>query len=128
MTLRLTPPEMGTVRIHLEVQGATVRAQFHAETEPARQLLQQQLTHLRQGLENQGLAVERLTVQAMQPTSHAPHHHAHADASPQDGRSRGEYNGQPHGQGQSDGDRHPQQDDAPRQRWRRFQQVLNEMA
>ncbi len=35
VTLRLTPPEMGTVRIQLQIQSGTVNAQFHTETESA---------------------------------------------------------------------------------------------
>ncbi|MEM1099444.1 MAG: flagellar hook-length control protein FliK, partial [Planctomycetota bacterium] len=47
VTLRLTPPEMGTVRIQMQIQGTQVAAQFHAETDAARSLLQQQLGQLR---------------------------------------------------------------------------------
>jgi flagellar hook-length control protein FliK len=69
VTLRLTPPEMGTVRIQLSLQGTTVSALFHAETEAGRKLLNQQLTQLRQSLEGQGLSVDRLGVQALSSSS-----------------------------------------------------------
>ncbi|MEM7577020.1 MAG: flagellar hook-length control protein FliK, partial [Planctomycetota bacterium] len=65
VTLRLTPPEMGTVRIQMQLQGTQVTAQFHAETGAARNLLQQQLGQLRTALEGQGLSVDRLGVQSM---------------------------------------------------------------
>ena len=65
VTLRLTPPELGTVRIQLSMQGTTVSAQFHAETASARTLLTQQLAQLKGGLEAQGLTVEKIGVQAM---------------------------------------------------------------
>lgn len=65
VTLRLTPPEMGTVRIQMQLQGTQVTAQFHAETDAARSMLQQQLGQLRSALEGQGLSVERLGVQSM---------------------------------------------------------------
>lgn len=65
LTLRLTPPELGTVRIELQIAGGTLAANFHAETEPARAMLTQQMSHLRRALEAQGLNVERLSVQTM---------------------------------------------------------------
>ena len=116
MTLRLTPAEMGTVRIQMQLQGATVSAQFHTETESARSMLHQQITQLRQALEGQGLSVERLTVQTM-PTSSgsmAQHHggqqqgQSPTEQSPQDGRSRG-FTGHDQQRG-GDGQREQRQD------------------
>ncbi len=63
LTLRLTPPELGTVRINLQLQGASVSADFLAESDAGGRLLTKQLTQLRSALENQGLTVERLGVQ-----------------------------------------------------------------
>ncbi|MEM8781669.1 MAG: flagellar hook-length control protein FliK [Planctomycetota bacterium] len=65
VTLRLTPPEMGTVRIQMQLQGTQVTAQFHAETDAAQRLLTQQLGQLRTALEGQGLTVDRIGVQSM---------------------------------------------------------------
>jgi len=100
VTLRLTPPEMGTVRIQLQLQGASVSAQFHAETESARSLLTQQLGQLRSTLEASGLNVDKLGVQAM-GGSGASGLNTQSDSSsdqssrdPSDGRSRGRF-GQP---------------------------------
>ena len=107
VTLRLTPPDLGTVRIQLNLQGANVTAQFHAETESARTLLTQQLAQLKSSLEAQGLNVEKIGVQAMSGTQNASQlnqqHQSgqqsqqHADA---DGRSRGQHQQSP-GQQQS---------------------------
>ncbi len=88
LTLRLTPPEMGTVRIQMQIQHASVNAQFHTETEVARSLIQQQLAQLRQSLENHGLVVERITVQPMQ-SSGSSQAHGQEQQDSQDGRSRG---------------------------------------
>lgn len=92
VTLRLTPPEMGTVRIQLQIQNGTVNAQFHAETESTRTMLNQQLSQLRSSLEHQGLSVDRLSVQPMQPSSNATLQHESQndrEGQPHDGRSRG---------------------------------------
>ena len=97
VTLRLTPPEMGTVRIQLNLQGTKVSAQFHAETDSAQRLLTQQLGQLRTSLESQGLNVERLGVQAMNASSNSSGLQQQANGdSPQsqansDGRSRGQF-------------------------------------
>ena len=65
VTLRLSPPEMGIVRIEMQMNHGTVNAQLHTEHESARTLLSQQLGHLRYALEAQGLSVERLHVQTI---------------------------------------------------------------
>ncbi len=104
VTLRLTPPEMGTVRIQLQMQNGTVTAQFHAETESTRTLLSQQMSQLRSSLEQQGLTVDRLGVQTMSQTSGSNlHNESQSDREGQanDGRSRGGFTRQ--------GDNHPQQ-------------------
>ncbi|MEZ6192795.1 MAG: flagellar hook-length control protein FliK [Phycisphaerales bacterium] len=103
VTLRLTPPEMGTVRIQLQIQNGTVNAQFHAETESTRTMLNQQLSHLRTALENQGLSVDRLGVQTMQNSSGSNlqnESESGRDGQANDGRSRGGFTHQGNRQGQ----------------------------
>ena len=101
LTLRLTPPELGTVRIELQMRGGSLAASFHAESEPARAMLLQQMSHLRRALESQGLSVERLSVQTLGEPSGG---RAGSDAGGEpgrggggetagDGRSRGSYGG-----------------------------------
>ncbi len=95
VTLRLSPPELGFVRIELQVSQGTVSASLQSETPHVQQLLNQQLAQLRSSLENQGLTVERLQVQNL-PTN--TNNSANSDASPDhraptdDGRSRGHFN------------------------------------
>ena len=99
VTLRLTPPELGTVRIQLNLQGTSVTAQFHAETESARTLLTQQLAQLKTNLEGQGLSVEKIGVQSMAGPTNASNTSQQQSASQQqsqhqpdaDGRSRGQH-------------------------------------
>ena len=98
VTLRLTPPDLGTLRINLQINGARVSAGFQIESEAARTLLTQQIGQLRTSLENAGLSVERLSVQSM--TSSSPSGLQHQGGqSATDGRSRGEYTSQHHGRG-----------------------------
>jgi len=130
VTLRLTPPEMGTVRIQLQLQGGTVAAQFHAESNAARGLLTQQLAQLRTALEGQGLQVDRLSVHPMshshsgtaqQETGTNQQGSPHSQQSANDGRSRGQWSsggGQGHGRDPSDGD---SQDESSGRRDRGFE-------
>jgi len=69
VTLRLTPPEMGTVRIQMQITGTNVSASFHAESSSAQTLLTTQLAQLRTSLESKGMSVERLSVQPMASTT-----------------------------------------------------------
>ena len=120
VTLRLTPPELGTVRIELTVTGSRVAAQLHTQNDAARNMLQQQLAQLRHGLEAQGLQVERLGVQSQAGSNQAQ---AQSEQSPHDGRSRGEHHGQSsHRREQpNQGDRHAEGGD-------RFDELLDEQA
>jgi hypothetical protein len=125
MTLRLTPPEMGTVRIQMQMQGPTVSAQMHTETDGARQLLNQQLGQLRQVLESQGLSVERLSVQQMGNSSSSQGAMQQGtDQSQDDGRSRGGHQQRQH-QGQRRDDREGDGRNGSRQS-HAFEEWLNE--
>lgn len=110
VTLRLTPPEMGTVRIQMQISGTSVSASFHAESSSAQTLLTNQLAQLRSSLESKGMSVDRLSVQPLAATTSSQNSSQAQNQSdsqqqgqPQqqsgnDGRSRGQYNG--HGSGQ----------------------------
>jgi flagellar hook-length control protein FliK len=128
VTLRLTPPDLGTVRIQLQVQAGQVSANFQAGNETARAMLNHQMMHLRTALEAQGLSVERLTVspanqspagQLQQQGQQAGQQQSGNSGQPSqqqsatDGRSRGEYSQQ---QSQQQGDDRQRSDerDAPR--------------
>ena len=108
VTLRLTPPELGTVRIQLQLSAGTVSASLHADGESARAMLTNQLSQLRTALENQGLTVERLNVQPMQQPGQSSLQQQNQQSTA-DGRSRGEYTGQQQHQQQEDDSRDGQQ-------------------
>lgn len=90
VTLRLSPPELGALRVQVQLNNGVVRAQIDAGNTAVRSLLQQQLSTLRTALESHGLTVQHLEVNAPL-TTHAGHHanlqQDHAD----DGRSRGQF-------------------------------------
>ncbi|MBX2852200.1 MAG: flagellar hook-length control protein FliK [Phycisphaeraceae bacterium] len=123
VTLRLTPPEMGTVRIQMQITGTNVSASFHAESASAQTLLTNQLAHLRSALESKGMSVEKLTVQPLAATAssqNANQNQNQSDTQQQgqgqqqgagDGRSRGQYSGDGSRQQSSD----PQQDSGTNQ-------------
>lgn len=89
VTLRLHPPELGVVRIEVEIQNNTVTARFQTETESVRQLLMHQIRSLRSTLEGQGLVVDRLHVQTQQATSSTSEQSLREETA--DGRSRGRH-------------------------------------
>lgn len=101
VTLRLNPPELGLVRIQMEVQDGVVSAKFTTEHESVRHLLNQQMGQLREALQRQGLSIDRLDVQTQATPSTngsgqaSNQQQGGADQSPGDGRSRGEYGGGP---------------------------------
>jgi flagellar hook-length control protein FliK len=69
MSLRLDPPELGELRVHMNIARGTVTADFTAATQQAQSLLDRHMTALRQSLESHGLTVERLTVHVAPSTA-----------------------------------------------------------
>ncbi len=94
VTLRLSPPEMGIVRIEMQIDSGAVKALLHTEHEAARTLLNQQLGQLRHALEAHGLFVDKLGVQTMAQGSDTLTSDRDADQSAaNDGRSQGQHHG-----------------------------------
>jgi flagellar hook-length control protein FliK len=89
VTLRLTPPDLGTLRIQVTMSGGSVQATFEASTAAVGRVIEQNAATLRHSLEGQGLQVERINVQVN--TSNSSNASAQQDTgdSPTDGRSRG---------------------------------------
>lgn len=88
VTLRLDPPELGQVRIEMAVRDGVVNARITASTDSVRRLLTDQLGHLRQALDRQGLTIDRLEVQTA--SNQGSNWNSSQDES-QDGRSRGQH-------------------------------------
>lgn len=86
LTMRLDPPELGQLRVHMSITQGVVAASFHAANPQAQALLEKNLAVLRTALEAQGLTVDRLHVQ---PSSGTSQQHAMSeDHSGQFGRHR----------------------------------------
>jgi len=122
LTLKLSPPSMGQLRIEMGIKDGSVRATLHATTESARDMLSSNLASLRATLSSKGLQVESLQVQ-MAPAQGGPQHASSSTQGEQtgggdrqsgsqqdagDGRSRGRFGREPdhargfgaHGQGE----------------------------
>ena len=91
--MRLSPPELGSLRIDLRLSSGTVNATFEASSPGVASLLHNQMHVLRGALESQGLNVEQLNVQTsstpagQQASSSGDGNAGAAD----DGRSRGRF-------------------------------------
>ena len=68
MTLRLDPPELGTVRIDVRMNNQALTLHIEAQTEAGRDALQSRLSDLKQALEQHGVRVERAEVELRPPT------------------------------------------------------------
>ncbi len=89
LTIRMSPPDMGIVKLELEMKGGAVTARLQAEHDSVRQMLTQKITQLHSALEGQGLQVDKLTVQTMDNSS-ASSFNEHQEEAMADGRSKGQ--------------------------------------
>lgn len=87
LTLRLTPAELGTVRIHLSESGGQMQVRLSAEDEGVRAALERALPQLKQDLRQSATTVSELTV-ADQFLAFAQHQQKDDDAR-QSGRGTG---------------------------------------
>jgi flagellar hook-length control protein FliK len=62
LRLRLSPPELGEVRLDLKLHGADLKVILVAETQTAREALQASIPELRRSLAEQGLRLEEFRV------------------------------------------------------------------
>jgi flagellar hook-length control protein FliK len=63
--LRLSPPELGSLRLEIKVQGSALAARLEADTPLARSLLMDNLPMLRERLADQGIRVEQFDVELL---------------------------------------------------------------
>jgi flagellar hook-length control protein FliK len=64
--LRLSPPELGSLRLEVRVHDGALTAQLHTETDTARTAILDNLPALRERLADQGVRIERFDVDLMQ--------------------------------------------------------------
>ncbi len=93
VTLRLVPPDLGTVRVVMEIRNGMANVQFQTEHESAQTLLSNQLDSLRGALESHGLSVGKLEVQVLPRQAAAANQGGSATPAYDEGRSRGQYTG-----------------------------------
>ena len=87
-TLRLDPPELGMIRLHMHLRAEQVSLRVEASTPAARRLLLDDLDALRRGLEAAGLRLESVDVRLVArdaaetpgPSSHAGQSQTHPDS------------------------------------------------
>jgi flagellar hook-length control protein FliK len=73
MTMRLDPPELGSLRIQMSISNGSVSATFTPGNAAARGLLEQNMSQLKAALESQGLFVDRLSIQTASPSQTNAH-------------------------------------------------------
>lgn len=120
VTMRLMPPELGVVRVQMELNNGVASVRFQTEDASVASMLTRQMTTLKQALESRGLRVDRLEAQALPPVIQNGAGDAAADrraeSSPDQGRSRGGFT--PGDEGRRHGDARP------RGRARTFERAL----
>lgn len=90
--ISLQPPNLGKVHVSISLESGTLTAQFRVESQPVRDLLNSRLDQLKSSLESQGVAVDRLAVNASTETTGGnTQQDSSLAGSPNDGRSAGQY-------------------------------------
>ncbi|MCL2648969.1 MAG: flagellar hook-length control protein FliK, partial [Phycisphaerales bacterium] len=122
--IRLDPPNLGTLHVSLRLSNGTLTAEFTSPSDVVRDLLQSHMEKLKNVLEGQGVAVDKLAVESPAPAPGAGSeaNSPFADASNHDGRSAGNF-----GRDSQPGHRQPQQG-AASQFARMFQNSLRNLA
>jgi flagellar hook-length control protein FliK len=107
LSMKLDPPDLGTLRVQMSIARGVVNAQFHTETSQATEVIKQSMPALRSALESQGLQVDKLQVHGPPPGDQQ--NAANADGQGQDAQARSQ---QDAADGQSRGRRehHPAAD------------------
>lgn len=90
MLIDLSPPELGRVRVDVEMRDGVLTVRFQAATAAGEQAIRGRLDDLRSALELQGVRIDRLQVEAQPSMSPDPPRHDLP------GQSQGEAHGQPH--------------------------------
>jgi flagellar hook-length control protein FliK len=70
--LRLSPPELGSLKLDIRVHEGVLVARLETETAAARTVLVENLPALRERLSEQGIRIERFDIDLMQQPSGGP--------------------------------------------------------
>ncbi len=90
--IRLDPPNLGSLRVSINLNKGALTAQFETSTDVVRDLLSSHMDKLRSVLENQGITVDHLAVQTQpEPSQPQAQDQQNTGSSNHDGRSAGGY-------------------------------------
>jgi flagellar hook-length control protein FliK len=98
--MRLDPPELGSLRLQMDLKGNALTLRIDTSTHVAHRLLSEDVHRLRHGLEASGIQLERVDLRAPTQTAEATE-----QGSPQQGGTEGEWQ---EGSGESDAE-HPEE-------------------
>ena len=97
--IRLSPPELGTLRLDVSVRQGVLNMQVLAETAEAKHLIDSRLGQLREALQQNGIIVDRVEVETRRPAPNDSSQHNGDQGSRQGTGQSGQ------GHGQAGGDR-----------------------
>ncbi len=117
MTVRLDPPSLGSVRVHVQVVDGQMTATLGTSSEVARQLVNGSLDQLRTSLERSGVTLDRVVVTRMAPAGESAGSNARDGDANQSGRQ---------GDGQSAGRENLQQQQRDQQRREAMRRLWNQ--
>ncbi len=93
-TLRMDPPELGMIRMRMDLRHNELTLWIDTETDAARRLLGEQLDALRRGLESAGIQLQRVELRVTESSQFSPDagtpEQSDAGAQEQGGAARGE--------------------------------------
>jgi flagellar hook-length control protein FliK len=88
-TIRLDPPELGTLRLRMELEQDALRLRIETQSVVAHRLLSDELDSLRRGLEAAGLHLERVEIRPPAPPDAEHWAPSHEQSEPQGGGQPG---------------------------------------
>lgn len=93
--IRLDPPNLGTVHVSVSLENGSLTAEFQSASNVVRDLLKGNLDKLKTALQSQGVAVDRLAVDAPPSAGATPGQNSSASfgSATHDGRSAGQQDG-----------------------------------
>lgn len=91
-TLRLDPPEIGMIRMHMDLQKDRLLLRIDTQTEVAHRLLSEDIDALRQGLAQWGIHLEKVEMRPL-PQRFDPPAEGGTHSPPQEGSSRQDTDG-----------------------------------
>lgn len=88
-TLRLDPPDLGKIKLQMDLRDTQLGVRMVTETEAARRLLSEQMDTLRRGLEAAGIQLERVELRVAESNATHVRSDVSQDADVPDGREQG---------------------------------------